>query len=209
MINNAINVDKYKFSYYKRDYYRKNLNIQPDTIVLGTVGRLDYQKNLEFMIEFFANLVKTSKQKYKLLIIGEGILEKDLKDKAFRLGVEDSIIFTGRKNNANEYYNVMDCFILTSLFEGLPFVLVEAQLNGLQCYVSDRVSTEVNVSGTIKFVSLQVNNWVKAITEATCERIGAEAIDKVLSKYDMRNEVKNIEKVYNDLCGKRMEKTNA
>ena len=103
----------------------------------------------------------------------------------------------------------MDCFILTSLFEGLPFVLVEAQLNGLQCYVSDRVSTEVNVSGTIKFVSLQVNNWVKAITEATCERIGAEAIDKVLSKYDMRNEVKNIEKVYNDLCGKRMEKTNA
>ena len=177
--------------------------------MLGTVGRLDYQKNLEFMIEFFANLVKTSKQKYKLLIIGEGILEKDLKDKAFRLGVEDSIIFTGRKNNANEYYNVMDCFILTSLFEGLPFVLVEAQLNGLQCYVSDRVSTEVNVSGTIKFVSLQVNNWVKAITEATCERIGAEAIDKVLSKYDMRNEVKNIEKVYNDLCGKRMEKTNA
>lgn len=208
VINNAINVDDYKFSYNKRDYYRKELNIDPNTIVLGTIARLDYQKNVGFMIEFFTNLIKSSKQKYKLLIIGEGVLEKELKEKASSLGVMDSIIFAGRKKNASEYYNVMDCFILTSLFEGLPFVLVEAQLNGLQCYVSDRVSTEVNVSGTIRFIPLEIDDWVEMIRETPCARIGAEEIKKVLSKYDMKNEIKNIEKVYSDLC-RREEETNA
>ena len=71
-------------------------------------------------------------------------------------------------------YDLVDCLIMTSLFEGLPFVLVEAQAAGLPCVVSANVSRESNLSGLVQFVDFEAGEkvWVeKIILECKKERV--------------------------------------
>ena len=84
------------------------------------------------------------------------------------MGLERQIHFIGAVNNVNEWLSVADCLLMPSLFEGLPFVLVEAQASGLPCVVSSNVSNEANISGELKYVRLEesVKCWSNAITEA-------------------------------------------
>lgn len=200
VINNAIDVGNYIFCNEDRELIRNELGLDENTILMGTIGRLDFQKNHSFMLDMFSDFKKNSDRKAKLIIIGEGILEKELKNQVKHLKIEEDVIFAGRKNNANRYYNAMDCFILTSNFEGLPFVLIEAQTNGLQCFVSDTISKDVDISETIKFIPLDTEKWRELLISNGFKRISKNNIQKVIDKYDIKKELEVIENIYLDLC---------
>lgn len=144
LLNNAIDLDKFKYDKKIRDKKRKELGIKEDTIVIGHIGRFVAQKNHTFLIDIFNQFHKKEKNSI-LLLAGQGPLQEEIKNKVRELGLDDSVRFLGQRNDANELYQAFDVFLLPSLYEGLPVVGVEAQASGLLCFFSDDMTKETKV----------------------------------------------------------------
>ncbi len=164
VVKNGINLDKYAYDKDVRDIMRKSMDVSEDEILLGHVGLFNYQKNHEFLIRMFETLVK-SDSKYKLLCVGDGENKEEITKYVKEHGLKNAVIFTGTVSNVPDYLQAMDCFLLPSHFEGLPFVLVEAQAVGLPCVVSDKVSKESDISKTINFLPLDEEHWCSFIND--------------------------------------------
>ena len=195
ILNNAIDINNYKFDKKKRNKIRKKLNIDEDTIVIGHIGRFVKQKNHDFIIDIFNNL---KKKNYKLLLIGQGPLEEKIKNRVQELGLLDKVIFAGQKENVNDYYNAMDLFLFPSLYEGLGLVLIEAQVNGLSCIVSSEVPKIAEVSDKIKFLDLNLSSkkWSTNIIKTDIKDRKLDRKRIVDSGFDIENEVSNLVEKY-------------
>jgi glycosyltransferase involved in cell wall biosynthesis len=104
---------------------RRELGLQPDDVVFGTAARLEVQKGLELLIDA-APFVLRRMPKARFLIVGGGSLEHDLRQRAAALGLERQVIVTGYRTDAVDLMQTFDCFVQTSLFEGMPMALLEA-----------------------------------------------------------------------------------
>ena len=153
IINNAIDLDKFKYDERLRKEKRKELEISDDTLVVGHIGRFVAQKNHTFLIDIFNEIHKKKKNSI-LLLIGQGPLMGDIKQKVKKIGISDSVKFLGQRDDVNEMYQVFDVFLLPSLYEGLPVVGVEAQATGNLCYLSSDMTSETKVLNSTKFMSL-------------------------------------------------------
>lgn len=164
IIKNGINLDEYNFSLQKRLKIREEFQIPESAHVLGHIGRFDSNKNQSFLIDIFKLYLKTN-QDALLMLIGEGPMETCVKSKCEELGISDKVMFLGVRGDIPDLLCAMDCFIMPSLFEGLPFVLVEAQATGLPCVVSDTISKESKLSEVLTFLSLDapLGKWVSTI----------------------------------------------
>ena len=95
--------------------------------------------------------MRTRLPKARLVLLGGGdpaYVEK-MQALAAELGLGDSVIFAGVRSNIQSFYDAMDAFLLPSLFEGLPVVLVEAQTAGLPCFVADTVDRGAAFTDTV------------------------------------------------------------
>ena len=195
IINNAIDVEKYSFSKENREEIRTKLGID-DKVVFGNVGRLSYEKNQGLLLEILSDLLKKGKN-VALLLIGGGVLENELKEKAKALGVERNVVFTGNIYDAERYYSAMDVYVMTSLYEGLPFTVIEAQMNGLKCVLTDAITTMADVSGDTRFLSIydDVTIWGNEILSHST-RSDKEKTEKVKDMYDVKKETQRIENLY-------------
>lgn len=98
----------------------------------------------------------------KLLLIGTGELENRIREKVYQYGLDDKVIFMGKRNDVHCLLQAMDVFLLPSRFEGLPIVLIEAQTSGLKCLTSTSVTNEVALTNNVKFISLDdIRGWVE------------------------------------------------
>lgn len=197
MIPNAIDTIKFEFSMENRNKIRRQYDVG-EAIVIGIVGRLEKWKNQTFLLDVLKK-VNELENTY-LLMVGDGDIREELQSKAKMLGVSEHAIFAGLVDNAYEYYSAMDVFCLPSFGEGFPFVLVEAQANGLNCLVSSDTTTETNISGTVQYLDrFNVDLWAeKVISNARC-RISEENINKVIETYDIENATRNLEEIYDEL----------
>ena len=196
IINNAINLEKFKFNQGKREKLRKELKIKDDEFVVGHIGRFVSQKNHTFLIDIFNELRKEN-NKAVLLLIGQGPLQDQIKEKVRELGIEDSVRFAGQVDNASDYYNAMDVFVLPSLYEGLGMVLIEAQANELPCIASTEVPKKASVSNQVEFISLKEENkkWADNILRKNrkdCKFV----YTKDYEKYDIRKECQKLQDEY-------------
>ena len=193
VVDNAIDIDKYEYNKAKRNKLRRELNIPDDYKVIGTVGRLDENKNQKFIIDLFKEYYNKN-SKSMLVIIGDGPLMDYLA--ASSADIKDNVLLLGNKTNVNDYYNVFDLFMLVSISEGLPYVLIEAQANGLTCIVSDAVDKNANLNDKMKFISLNADNeaWIEAITE----NIGLrnKNLQAIKNKYSLDTMYKVINNIY-------------
>lgn len=166
VIPNAIDARKFKFSEANREYQRKKWNIQNDYLVLGYVGRLAYQKNPLFLIEILYQLLKID-ERYILVIVGDGELKEEVKNKINRLNLQKNVMLLGNRNDISDLLHLFDIFLLPSKFEGLGIVLIEAQFSGLKCIVSDNVPSEANISNSIVYLPISKSSkmWVKEILD--------------------------------------------
>ena len=165
IMKNAIDAGRFEFSESKREELRKEFGLE-NKFVIGNVARFSYQKNHEFLIKIFAE-VKKLRDDAVLMLVGRGELEDDVKKQVSELGLDDSVIFMGVRNDVPELLNAMDVFALPSRFEGLPVTLVEIQANGLPAVVSDAVTTEMTLSDELSFISLNqpAAEWAKIAAE--------------------------------------------
>ena len=196
IIHNAIDIDKFRFDEVARKKLRKEFGIKDSTIVIGHVGRFVQQKNHTFLVDVFKEYHKKNPDS-KLLLVGSGPLEDEIKKKVERLDLEDSVLFLGQRDDINKLYSVMDVFCLPSLYEGLPVVGIEAQATGLPTIFSNRISKEVIVSSYAKIVSIQDTGFcIEKINKTTRSIKKQRSYATVFEYMDINNEVSTLEKIY-------------
>lgn len=196
IINNAIDLDKFAFNQEKRDKLRKELGLE-GKFVIGHVGRFMKQKNHEFLIDIFAEVAK-QKDNAVLMFIGEGPLMESIRDKVSNLHLKNKVVFLGVRNDVADLYNVMDVFALPSFYEGLPVVGVEVQANGLPFLCSDKVTSEIVISDSIKLLPLNdgTGKWAEEILNT--DRVSLAETLKSMKKsgFDISNEARKLEDRY-------------
>lgn len=195
IIHNAIDIDKFKFDEVARKKLRKELGIKDSTIVIGHVGRFVQQKNHTFLVDVFKEYHKKNPDS-KLLLVGSGPLEDEIKKKVERLGLKDSVLFLGQRDDINKLYSVMDIFCLPSLYEGLPVVGVESQAAGLPIIFSNWVSHEAIISKNAKIVPTQETGaYIKKMDEITQEN-KQRALASINENMSIKNEAPKLEAIY-------------
>ena len=200
IINNGINLDNYLFNEKVRIEKRKECNFKDDNLVIGHIGRFMKQKNHEFIIELFNELYKKNK-KYKLILIGQGPLQDEIKHKVKDLNIEESVKFLGQKTDANKYYQAMDLFLFPSLYEGLGMVMIEAQCAGLPCVASTEVPENAKVSDKATFVELNqpIEVWIDKIENLINQDRKIDIQRIKAAGYDIITEAKKLEQKYIEL----------
>lgn len=106
-------------------YVRRKLCINAEDFIVGTVGRLVPVKGQEYFIQA-ARIVVDKIGNVKVLVIGEGPCRKNLERLARQTKMDAHVIFTGYRDDVYDLINAMDIFVLSSLHEGIPTVLLEA-----------------------------------------------------------------------------------
>ena len=202
VLNNAIDTKKYAYNESLRDSARKELNIK-DEFIIGNIGKLSSQKNQTFLLDVFAEYKKINKLS-KLLIGGGGELESELKSKAKKLGLINDVIFLGMLTEVEKYLQVFDCFVFTSIYEGLGMVLIEAQASGLKCITSSAVPIETKVTDNIDYLDLEtsIDDWASAIEEIRLSHydrcvLSTEAQISIKNNgYSINEEVNKLRNIY-------------
>lgn len=197
-MKNAIDISGYVFNEQRRNVMRDELGIPRNAFVTGHVGGFREVKNHTFLIDIFDEIHK-QREDAVLLLVGDGNLRNETEQKAKRLGLEKSIVFTGVRSDVSELMQAMDIFVFPSLYEGLPLTLIEAQAAGLLCCAADTVSPESAVTENIRFLSLQnsAKDWSdKVLSYAEGFRRCDTTAEIVQAGYDISSAAKALEEFY-------------
>ena len=113
---------------------RCELGLQEDDFVIGSVGRLDAIKSYDVLVRAFARLltkIKSGSRPVKLCLIGGGQDEEKIKALVAQLGISEHVVLTGARSDGARFYQLFNCFALSSQSEGLSVAVLEAMAFGL------------------------------------------------------------------------------
>ena len=201
IIPNGRNIKKYEYDIEKRNKYRNKLGIPDNALVIGHVGRFNVQKNHDYLIRIFHEVYKKDKNSY-LILVGTGEKEEDTKKIVKELKLEEKVIFTGVLDDIYDYLSMFDVMLLPSLYEGLPLVVIEWQIAGLPCIVSDSVTKECAITSLVKIKSImdapvswaeQIEN-MKFYDRSKNKDIIFEEVTK--AGYNIKNGAEHLKKLY-------------
>lgn len=209
IINNAIDIDKYSYNPKYKEKIRNEFNISENSVVIGNISRFSSEKNHDILIDIFYKFHKKYNNS-KLLLIGDGYLKDNIKNKVIYLGLEECVIFAGIRSNTNEILSAMDVFVLPSSFEGFGIVAIESQANGLLTICSKGVPDSVIITDKAVKMDVYGDDNIKNIVNYMIENINYNRkVDMgVLKKtnYNIKNECKKLEDFYLSLVGAPNEK---
>lgn len=195
IVKNGIDTKKFGFDPIKRNEKRNELRLN-NCIVIGSVGRLTEQKNPLFLLEVMREL---SYENIYLLWVGDGHLRTVMENKAIEYGIRDKIIFTGAVPDPEDYYQVMDIFVMPSIYEGFPIAAVEAQCAGLPMILSTQITTEADIMCETKWADIKsVSAWIEAICDIIGKNIKrkSNAVELQNKGYDMKSTVDFLQNFY-------------
>jgi glycosyltransferase involved in cell wall biosynthesis len=189
------------------------LGIGLEDFVIGNVARLETRKGHKFLIEALKKVIEERKgYSLKLLIIGEGNKRENLESHVKELNLENKVIFTGYRENIEELMAIMDIFVLTSLREGLPRVLVQAAAVGMP-------SIAFNVDGVPEIIEDNHNGFlvkvgdVKQLTKRIIKYIdhkeilvlhGKNGRELIKGKWSIEDMVGKIDEIYQNLVREKL-----
>lgn len=185
--------------------FKKCNDIPEDKFVFGFIGRITKQKGLIPFVHKLAEKSEVFKDSC-FLIVGVGEQEEELKSLIKNYGIEELFIFAGYKNETKNFYKVIDCFFLPSLYEGLPMVLLEA-MSYKRAIISMNVGSIAEVINNRTGVLITKGNYNKFVEElikikGEYERIselGKNAHRYIKENYDISIQAKQVEDLYNKL----------
>lgn len=201
VIPNGRNLKKHEYSTEKRSEYRNRLGIPLDVLVVGHVGRFNRQKNHEYLVRVFREIYKKNRNSY-LVLVGTGEKLEAIKTLVKELELGENVIFTGVIENISDYLSAFDVMLLPSLYEGLPLVVIEWQIAGLPCIVSDTVTKECAITSLVKFESIkkEPEDWANDIRNLTLQdrNDSKEVIFKEIKKagYDVESGAERLKQMY-------------
>ena len=144
-------------------------------------------KNHTFLLDIFAEVLKLD-QTYKLVLVGDGILRAEIDEKIDKLGLQNHVIQVGQISGASKLMSMFDLFLLPSLYEGFPTVLLEAQANGLPCIASSTITPTIAQTDLIRFLDLELppEKWANCIVSLHERKNMAMYNQIIAEKYDIK-----------------------
>lgn len=197
VLNNAIDVDCYRYSPSEDRNVREELSLG-NSIIIGHVGRFDSQKNHEFLIDIFFECQKRNSD-LKLVLVGDGIGRDKIRKKVQNMNIQDKVIFTGIRSDVHRLMQAMNVFVFPSLYEGLPVTMIEAQASALPCVISDHVSEECIITEglvTVRKLDESPSEWAEHILQRTNQIRQDHICEVKASGYDINTEAKRLEEFY-------------
>lgn len=200
VLNNGFEIENFKFDSKAREEIRKKLNINENNILIGHTGRLNDQKNQDFLIDL---LEKLNDSKYYLILIGNGPNYDKIYNKVQKSVCKNNIILYGESTNIAKMYSAMDIFCYPSLYEGLGISLLEAQINGLICIASNKVPIESKITENVEYISTDNELlWKEKIKRYSNSLKNREINinESKIQKYNIANCVEKLDYIYESLC---------
>ena len=166
LLNNAVELENFRFQDTLRQRYRAEFGIRDGEYLIGHIGHFTEPKNHFFLIDIFAEFHRLEPAS-RLLLVSDGPRFRQVQEKVAALGLQDAVIFAGRRSDVAGIYSAMDLFILPSCWEGLPLVMVEAQMNGLSLLVSDAVTKVAKCTERVFYKPLAdgAQSWAERLSE--------------------------------------------
>lgn len=202
-INNGIS----QIDFLPKEEARQKLGMKlsEKTLIIGIIAELHKNKGVEFAIRALADL-KRNKDMVALAVLGEGEerlgLEKMIKDN----GLEQSVFLLGYKEKAAQFLKAFDIFLLPSLKEGMPYVLLEAgfaglpviaaRIGGIPEVISEMKSGILVRPGDPKEIAFAVRFLIRNKSKA--EEFGKRLKEKILNEFSVEKTVEKIVEVYNE-----------
>lgn len=205
-LNNAINVGAFPEG-SDGDGFRLELAVGPGAKLIGTVGRLSVEKGLDYFLKAGAQIIARDPS-VKLILVGEGPQQEELKALADALGISSSTIFCGYRRDVDRIYPALEMFVLPSLTEGIPIALLEAMAFS-RPVIASRVGgvpevIEDGVTGLLvspkDLEQLTERMWRLLCSPEAATEMGRRARKCVESRFDTRAWIKTIEGIYRDLA---------
>lgn len=191
-------IDALKFSYDENVRIKKRRELGlTDEFTVGFVGRLQYQKNPEFLVEIFNQLIKYNINA-KLIFVGKGNMEGEIKERLKSYGLMEKTIFLGVRTDIPELMQAFDCMVMPSRFEGFGISYIESQAAGLPTFGSTNVPIETQVTNLMKYISLDETPdvWARRIlSESEVKRQNTYNMVKK-SGFDIVDLAKRLERFY-------------
>jgi sugar transferase (PEP-CTERM/EpsH1 system associated) len=192
LIQNGIDVASFTRSASDRAAIRQSLNVPPDALLIGTVGRLNEVKRQDVLIRAFAQVRQHTPDAH-LVLVGEGPALNDLQTLVSSHGLTDCVHFAGYQPHSGPYLQAMDIFALTSRSEGMPQAVLEASVTGLPVVASRVGGLPEVIEDGVSGIMFEAGNdaalatiFRELIANADLrKRLGAAARARVESKFSV------------------------
>lgn len=160
LLHNGVDLEVFRFDPQWRAEIRREFDLG-DRLIVGHVGRFHEQKNHPFLLKVFA-CIREQRPDAVLVLVGTGKLQMQIEERVAALGMQDSVIFTGRRFDIPKLLSAMDVFVFPSFFEGMPNTIIEAQATGLPCVLADTITPEADITGLLTYLPLTASAEVWA-----------------------------------------------
>lgn len=196
IVKNGIDASKFKYNSAWRKKVRQQLEIAPNLLVLGTVGRLTYQKN-PFGIIDIIKAFKSTGIKFCFLWIGTGELRNKIIETIYKEDLQDIIFMLGVRDDIEKVLQAMDIFIFPSFWEGLGIAGIEAQAAGLPTLCSNTIPNEICITDLCEFLPVEKTDaWIEAILKYKNITRKDTYQDVIVGGYDVKQTAKELEEFY-------------
>jgi len=204
VIPNGKQINKFLFHLDYREKIRQEMNVQEKKVIVH-VGKFTAQKNHIFLIDVFEKLCKVS-DNYELWLIGEGgEMEKEIHARTREYGLVNKVQFLGYRNDVERILSAADIAVLPSLYEGLPNVVIEWQMAGLPCLLSDTITMECKVMSNVNYLSIKsgIEMWCNEIEkiQISDRNDKQDMIMRMMSDagYDIRRNAEQLRNIYYEI----------
>ena len=194
MINNSIDVEKFSYNEATRRIIREELGLN-DKFVIGNFGRFVKQKNHKMIVDIF-ELYHKKVPNSVLVLSGTGELLNETISYIERKKLGECVKYLGVRNDMNVLYQAIDVFLMPSLFEGLPFTLVEAQISKLPCVISSTISPDSVFTDYVYKMDLNntLESWCTCIENT--KKLQRKDLLVDAARFDIKETSKKMKKIY-------------
>ena len=196
ILNNGIDTNSFLFNPTTREKIRSDLGLEDSCILLGHTGRFSPEKNHRFLFDLLAQIINDGYNNIKLCLVGDGEAKQDFLAYCKEKQISQNVIFCGLKDNVNDYLSAFDIFLFPSIHEGLGISLIEAEINGLKCIVSENINQEAFLSERVSALPLNIAVWEKKILSASKDVTHQNIFSIRATSFDVRETVRKLMEIY-------------
>ena len=194
VIHNAIELENYRFDARIRQAKRAELGLGEQQLAVLHVGRISEQKNPHKVLDIMRALHEKAPDAV-LLYVGTGEMEEEIRTRVRTEGMEGYVRFLGVRRDVAALMQAADAFLLPSLYDGLPIVLVEAQAADLPIAAADTISREARITDRLQYIALSAapEAWAEAILQGQNDLRREDTTAQMCAAgYDIREEAKRL-----------------
>ncbi len=209
-IPNGVDTERFRPNPEARKLLRKELGVDADFVWIA-VGRFDPQKDYPNMLRAFSQLWK-EKPKARLFIVGDGPLRPEMENLAKELSIDSQVKFLGIRRDVPDLLNAADAYVMSSAWEGMPNVILEAASTGLPIVATDvGGNSEIVVHGKTGFLvpprdptaSAKAMLELVNLSEEERRKMGEEARKHTEENFNLERVVGMWETLYRELLEKK------